>query len=175
MSEANFESLRLSLASALDLLDHLEERANLASTDIREAEIALRRARSAFFPSSYFADVAWDILLELDKAHRQGLTYSVTDVGADANIPTSTLMRYAAKLEADGYIERRQDREDGRRVLLKLTDFGKKSMDQVFDAATRRSFMSTKINNGLVIGDSANTASVMDSEINTTDKSMMYQ
>jgi DNA-binding MarR family transcriptional regulator len=133
MIDSNLAEFKSVLNSALESVNSIEDGIEAAFSDLRETEIRIRRARSLCFPSGYFADVAWDILLELDRAERRQQTFSVSDVGLDAGIPLSTLLRYVAKLESDGFLVKSQDPHDGRRVYVALTELGRKSLDKVFE------------------------------------------
>ena len=109
---------------------------NVALSDLRDIEIILRKMRNEAFPVGYFSDFAWDILLGLDKARRLHQRYVVSDAGAGAGIPLTTTVRYIAKLERDGYIERELDPHDRRRTFVSLTKLGTDALDNVFDRAT---------------------------------------
>jgi DNA-binding MarR family transcriptional regulator len=100
--------------------------------NLRDAEFKLRRVRDAVFPKGYFSDAAWDILLDLDRAGRNQQTYVVTDAGIDAKIPHSTALRYLAKLERDGFVQRVPDPGDKRRAFISLTAYGQNLLDRVF-------------------------------------------
>ena len=108
---------------------------NVTASDLRTLEMTLRRLRNEAFPSGYFSDFAWDILLELDKAARQGRRYVVSDAGAEVGIPLTTAVRYIAKMERDGYIEREVDITDRRRVFVSLTEKGAQALNSTFDKA----------------------------------------
>lgn len=110
--------------------------ANVTLPDLRDLEITLRRIRNEVFPIGYFSDFAWDILLGLDKARRLGQRYVVSDAGAEAGIPLTTTVRYIAKLERDGFIERELDPDDRRRTFVSLTKLGMEALDNVFDRTT---------------------------------------
>lgn len=104
----------------------------LDSTQLRDLEIKLRRMRNDVFPAGYFSDFGWDILLELDKAARQNRRYVVTDAGAETGIPLTTTIRYIAKLERDGYVQRETDPADRRRCFVSLTTMGKEALETIF-------------------------------------------
>lgn len=108
---------------------------NLAVSDLRDLEIKLRRLRNAHFPGGYFSDCAWDILLDLDKAAREGRRFVVSDAGAETGIPLTTAVRYIAKLERDGYLEREIDPNDRRRTYVSLTERGIHALDATFAQA----------------------------------------
>lgn len=109
---------------------------NITPSNLRDLEIMLRRMRNKAFPIGYFSDFAWDILLGLDRARRLGQRYVVTDAGAEAGIPLTTTVRYIAKMERDGYIERETDPQDRRRTFVSLTQLGTDALDTVFEDAT---------------------------------------
>jgi DNA-binding MarR family transcriptional regulator len=109
--------------------------AEITATGLRDLEIKLRRLRNKQFPGGYFSDFAWDILLDLDKAAREGRRFVVSDAGADAGVPLTTAVRYIAKLERDGYIERETDPNDRRRTFVSLTDRGAQALDATFEIA----------------------------------------
>lgn len=109
--------------------------AEITATGLRDLEIKLRRLRNKQFPGGYFSDFAWDILLDLDKAAREGRRFAVSDAGADAGVPLTTAVRYIAKLERDGYIERETDPNDRRRTFVSLTDQGTRALNETFEFA----------------------------------------
>lgn len=143
MKHSQIDDIKSLLARALSSLDDVGDQPSLAFGALREMEIALRRIRNAHFPPNYFSDAAWDILLDIDYAERHGLFYSVTDLGVDAGIPLTTTLRYLNKLERDGFVERRPDRNDKRRAIVVLTENGRKTLDQVFATLARTTALSS--------------------------------
>jgi DNA-binding MarR family transcriptional regulator len=95
-------------------------------------ELQLRRARDAHFPVGYFADAAWEILLELEQARRQCTRMSISDIGLGAGVAPTTVLRYIDRLVADGIVERRPDPLDRRRVFIALTKHGQALMAGIF-------------------------------------------
>jgi DNA-binding MarR family transcriptional regulator len=124
--------VRVALQSALDSIAQLEARMAATLGELRQAEIRLRRARDMHFPPSYFADVAWDILLDLDWADERGVMLALSDLGVEAKIPLSTTMRYVQKMETDGFVVRQLDSKDRRRTIVALTDKGREAMKNIF-------------------------------------------
>lgn len=137
MSGTDIEEIKLMLHN-LFALRHSADNLSIGITaaDLRDLEIRLRRLRNEAFPRGYFSDFAWDILLELDKAARQGRRYVVSDAGAEVGIPLTTAIRYIAKMEHDGYVEREVDPNDRRRTFVSLTEKGARALDFTFDEAT---------------------------------------
>jgi MarR family transcriptional regulator, temperature-dependent positive regulator of motility len=112
----------------------IEEQLEKAMCDKKsETEIRIRRSRDNLFPQGYFSDAGWDILLGLDKSARTGQKFSMTDAGTSASIPLTTTLRYLAKLERDGFIERNSDPADRRRMFVQLTQIGQSIMDEIFE------------------------------------------
>ena len=87
-------------------------------------EIKFRERRNALFPSGYFNDPAWDILLDLYKAHCAGRTISTTGLGLGGGVPQTTMLRHLNQLVEDGLAIRVNDPRDRRRVFVELTETG---------------------------------------------------
>ncbi len=105
-----------------------------AAEQLCEIELKLRQARKRLLPD-YLGDVAWDILLGLDQAERQQRRHFTTDVAHEANVPLTTALRYLAKMEKEGLIERIEDFDDRRRTRIVLAEKGRKLLAAVFDEA----------------------------------------
>jgi len=104
--------------------------------DIRNI-IDARRLRAKFFDDSLFADPAWDILLDLYRAHLAQQRISVTSVCFGAGVPVSTALRWLNALEERGLARRSQDPLDGRRFFVELTQSGVSAMADYFAASGR--------------------------------------
>ena len=100
--------------------------------DIREL-LRLRRNRDRFFPAEIFADPAWDILLELYAAELGQRRITVSGACAGAAVPATTALRWINTLEENQLVQRTNDRFDGRRIFLSLTDDGLAAMNDYFD------------------------------------------
>jgi MarR family transcriptional regulator, temperature-dependent positive regulator of motility len=98
-----------------------------------EREVRIKRHQS--FPKGYFHDPMWDILIDLDHSRRKGVKCSITDLGVETDIPLATLLRYVARLEADGLVIRLPDPADKRRTFLDLTIAGRATIREVFEGA----------------------------------------
>lgn len=86
--------------------------------------IAARRARETHFGPGLFADPAWDILLHLYIAKLQGTTLSVGPLSDISGVPPTTTMRWVETLDRAGWVERKPDPSDRRRVNVELSDRG---------------------------------------------------
>ena len=108
----------------------------LTEIDLRKI-IEARRLRAKFFDENLFADPAWDILLDLYRAHLAQQRISVTSVCFGAGVPVSTALRWLNALEERGLARRSQDPLDGRRFFVELTQSGVSAMAGYFAASGR--------------------------------------
>jgi DNA-binding MarR family transcriptional regulator len=93
--------------------------------------------RAEFFDKELFADPAWDILLELYDAEVTGHRTTVSACCAAANVPTTTALRYIATLSQRGFVHRRHDPLDARRIFLSLSMESSAAMRDFFDARAK--------------------------------------
>lgn len=82
--------------------------------------IRRRRQRANHFPRELFADPAWDILLDLLQAELMERRTSVSSVCLAACVPATTALRWLKNLEEQGFVVRRADPLDRRRVFVEL-------------------------------------------------------
>jgi DNA-binding MarR family transcriptional regulator len=99
--------------------------------------IDARRLRARFFDENLFADPAWDILLDLYRAHLAQQRICVTSVCFGAGVPVSTALRWLNALEERDLARRSQDPLDGRRFFVELTPKGVSAMKGYFAAGAR--------------------------------------
>lgn len=83
--------------------------------------IAFRRRREKLFGQDLFADAAWDIMLDLYRAHLAKKTISVSSACIAAHVPPTTALRWLAVLEERNLIVREADTRDRRRVYVSLS------------------------------------------------------
>lgn len=95
--------------------------------------LGARRERDRLFGSSYFADPAWDILLDLFEARLTGSSRSIKSSCHAARVPLSTALRHIDRLIDSGLVERANDPGDGRRTLLSLTPTSQKLMMRLLE------------------------------------------
>jgi FixJ family two-component response regulator/DNA-binding MarR family transcriptional regulator len=88
---------------------------------VLDAIDGLRKLRRNY-DSHKLDDVAWDLLLEMLRAHQtqQRLSVSALTISV-ANVSSTTSLRRLSELTARGYIERIPDATDGRRDFVRLT------------------------------------------------------
>lgn len=95
--------------------------------------LRMRRRRDELFGSSFFADPAWDMLLELYLADLQQYRISVSWVCTVSDIPATTGLRHLNALEAKGLVHRIEDRYDRRRNFVELTTASRKLMSELIE------------------------------------------
>ena len=100
-------------------------------TDLRRLARAIHRARSMraqFFPTRYFSEAGWNIMLDLFDADEMGERVPVSAACVASDCPPSTAMRWINFLHEDGLIDRVADSDDKRRIYLELTAKGREAM-----------------------------------------------
>ncbi|MFN7176968.1 MAG: hypothetical protein ACK4MX_08760 [Thermaurantiacus sp.] len=98
------------------------------------AHIKARRMRDRFFPSDLFADPAWDILLDLAAAEREGGAVSVSSLCIAASVPTTTGLRWIKAMVDRGMLAREPDPDDARRAFIRMTPPTSSAMDACLEA-----------------------------------------
>lgn len=96
--------------------------------------IRVRRLRDRFFQDELFADPAWDILLDLMASRLEGTKVSVSSLCIAAAVPATTALRWIKSMTDQGYLERRADPTDARRVYIHLSDDSAHRMAQYLHA-----------------------------------------
>lgn len=95
----------------------------------------LRRKRDAASGrKGLFGEPGWDILLDLYIAECRRTEIQVSSVCLDAGVPSTTILRWIARLEREGLIYRVADNADARRRYVRLTDEGRTMMRAVLQA-----------------------------------------
>ncbi|WP_447952847.1 winged helix DNA-binding protein [Sphingopyxis chilensis] len=96
--------------------------------------IRRRRERAELFPSDFFSDPVWDMMLDLYAAHLERQPVSVSSLCIAAAVPATTALRWIKTLTARGWFERARDERDGRRVYVSLSDDALSRLDRYFDS-----------------------------------------
>jgi hypothetical protein len=109
----------------------------LASADELRRAIRARRMRDGFFMPGLFADPAWDMLLDLYAAELEGHAVSVSSLCIAAAVAPTTALRWIARMQEDGLLERRPDGRDRRRAFMGLTEVARVGMMNYLDALRR--------------------------------------
>lgn len=96
---------------------------------------ALRRRRdSALEIKGLFGEPAWDILLDLYIAQMSRADLQVSSVCIEAGVPSTTILRWIARLEQEGLVYRASDKGDARRRYVRLTETGHSTILRVLNA-----------------------------------------
>jgi hypothetical protein len=103
------------------------------------AAIRARRLRDHFFNAEFFADPAWDMLLDLTAARLEQQRVAVSSLCIAAAVPPTTALRWIKTLSDHGLFVRAADPQDGRRVYIGLADAAAAAMEAYLKAARRLS------------------------------------
>ena len=96
-----------------------------------------RRQRDRLLPPSFFADPAWDMLLELFISKVEQKRISVTSLTIAAACPATTALRYLNLLEKTGFAFREDCELDLRVKYISLSDHGYWSMYRTLETQIR--------------------------------------
>ena len=94
----------------------------------------IRRDRNIYLPADLFSDPCWEMLLDLYDARLSGEEVTVTSLGAASGVPLTTALRRMEALQSHGLIDRVEDRDDKRRIIMKLTEQGLRAVDNFFES-----------------------------------------
>ena len=90
--------------------------------------------RAQYFPAKLFADPAWDMLLDLYAAQLERKPVSVSSLCIAAGVPTTTALRWIKAMTDDGLLVRKDDPQDGRRILIGLSESAGDALARYFGA-----------------------------------------
>ncbi|HMT40451.1 MarR family winged helix-turn-helix transcriptional regulator [Sphingorhabdus sp.] len=107
-------------------------------TDFVRNVIKLRRMRERLLGEDLFADPGWDILLDLFAAQEEGQQVSVSSLCIAAAVPPTTALRWITNMTEAGYLVRRQDPYDARRVYIELSENMAERLKEYFEAIADR-------------------------------------
>jgi len=100
----------------------------VSNLELAESMLASRRLREDLFGAEMFADPAWDMLLHLFVNGERGQAVPVSYLCAASAVPQSTALRWIETLANAGFVDRRPDSKDGRRIPVILTPVAAKLM-----------------------------------------------
>jgi len=107
-------------------------RESLPNPRIIRQMIQQRQVRSQFFASGFFANPAWDMLLDLAVAAKEYRQVSVTSLSIASCTPPTTTLRWIDVLIEEGLVDRVEDPTDRTLVFVKLTDEGLMALASYF-------------------------------------------
>jgi FixJ family two-component response regulator len=110
------------------------DRKRVALGDLR----AVRRVRGQYFSSELFADPNWEMLLDLYDAALAHQDVTISSLGAASGVPLTTALRRMDTLQNHGLIQRAEDKQDRRRIIVKLTDAGLNAVERFFESYVAR-------------------------------------
>ncbi|HEX8256454.1 MAG TPA: winged helix DNA-binding protein [Allosphingosinicella sp.] len=116
-------------------------RSELTAGRVR-AIIRGRRLRDQFFRPDFFADPAWDMLLDLMAARLEKQRVAVSSLCIAAAVPPTTALRWIKTLTDQGLFVRQADPQDGRRVYIELSDEAAAALEAYLSAVQRISPLS---------------------------------
>jgi hypothetical protein len=99
--------------------------------------IRARRLRDHFFRGEWFADPAWDMLLDLTAARIERRRVAVSSLCIAAAVPPTTALRWIKTLCDQGLFVRIADPQDGRRVFIELAENTALMMEAYLRSAQR--------------------------------------
>lgn len=111
-------------------------RAGIDAAYVR-AIIRGRRLRDSYFPAHFFADPAWDMLLDLMAARLEQRDVAVSSLCIAAAVPPTTALRWIKQLTEARLFVRKLDPDDGRRAFMALSDEAAEGMIAYLAAARR--------------------------------------
>lgn len=103
---------------------HTDADLPLKEIDIVARHLRERQARARFLPGVGFGEPAWEMLLELYIAQVRGRPVSVSGLCYSSGVPPTTALRRVHDLETKRMISKVNDRNDGRRIFVRLTRVG---------------------------------------------------
>jgi len=122
-----------------DRIDFVRDRVAALNTEARDklsrrvdAEISRRETRRQLFGAGIFRDPAWDILIELYKAHLAGQETTVSNLTMLGYFPQTTGLRHLARLVDNSIAIRTADEFDHRRIFVTLTKHGLSILERYF-------------------------------------------
>jgi DNA-binding MarR family transcriptional regulator len=108
-----------------------QQQLDLGLTETAKALYRARRQREHYFGAlaEAFSEPAWDLMLDLFIARREGRRVSVTSAAIAANVPSTTALRWIMLLEEQGVVSREPDARDRRRTWLCLEESAYRQME----------------------------------------------
>lgn len=98
----------------------------------------VRKVRSKYFPSELFSDPCWEMLLDLYDSLLAGQPATVTSLSAASGASTTTAWRRISTLEEHGLIQREEDPNDKRRMIVRLSKSGLSAVENFFETYSNR-------------------------------------
>lgn len=113
---------------------------NARTTSLARHLLACRVERAEEFGPDLFAEPAWDILLTLYIAEKEGYRLKVSAVCNESGVADTTALRWIERLVELGLVHRRQNPMDRRSSFVEVTSDGVKKMERVLEKAWHKHF-----------------------------------
>lgn len=97
-------------------------------------ELMRQRQLSAIFARLNIDAYEWILMLQIALARAESASISAKSVGHSLNMPLSSLLRRAGRLEEAGLIVRKEDPADARRVQLESTEMAQREIWAYFQS-----------------------------------------
>lgn len=113
---------------------------NAHTTSLARHLLACRIERAEQFGPDLFAEPAWDILLTLFVAEKEGYRLKVSTVCNESGVADTTALRWIERLRELSLLRRRQNPMDLRSSFVELTPDGLQKMENVLEKAWQKHF-----------------------------------
>jgi hypothetical protein len=110
--------------------DQQQHPADDSLAGFRDTELSAYACRNELLPGEVFADLSWEIMLQLDQAERHGMTVRCAPKLKPAAARPSTAERYLQLLILLGLVEMKYSPSG---PVLRLTDAANQKLAQIFD------------------------------------------
>jgi len=102
--------------------------------EIARLHLRFRRRRDSIFATAgydggVFGEPVWDMMLDLYVARSENIRIGVSSLCIASAVPATTALRYINMMVQNGLVTRHNDRKDGRRVFIELSDMAVELMD----------------------------------------------
>lgn len=111
----------------------LARSASLPEARLIRRVIRQRQLRARFIEGEFFADPAWDMLLDLAAARVEGKRVAVTSLCIASGVPPTTALRWIGALVQAELFQRVCDENDRRRAFIELTENAADRIARYFD------------------------------------------
>lgn len=109
----------------------------LSRERVLDTLIACNKIRNKLFPEGIFSDPAWDMMLDLYKNSLSGKPVPVSSLCVASNVAPTTAFRKIDIMASAGMVNKIKDKEDGRRVLVELTESANLTMTEFIEKIRR--------------------------------------
>lgn len=110
------------------------------TTSLAKQIHAFRSDRASIFGSDLFAEPAWDILLSLYVAEKEGYRLKISSLCNESGVADTTALRWIERLIGLGLIRRRRDPFDHRSSFVEFEPEGLEKMDRLLEKGWRERF-----------------------------------